>query len=400
MKIGLLREEKSPPDKRVVFTPDQCAIINQTYSQVDLVVLSSSIRCFTDDEYIDKGVKVVDNLADCDILLGIKEVPKELLIANKVYFYFSHTIKKQPYNRSLLAKMVELGITMVDYEVLIGRGGGRLLGFGRYAGVVGAYNAFLTYGLKSRNYSLKPAYLCKDRLEMEEELSKLNLVSERIVITGKGRVGRGIIEIMRKSMIREVSVEDFLNKKFSEAIFVCLDTMDYNERIDGSLSDKKDFYNHPELYRSSFLRFAEQADIFIAGHYYSSGSPYLFTSKEVGLDSFRIGVVADISCDINGPIASTIRDSTIDEPIYGYDKKSGQEVFFENQAAIAVMAVSNLPCELPKDASEDFGKEMLEKILPLIIDGDKDSIIRNGTICSGGDLTSEFEYLRDYLNED
>ena len=294
--------------------------------------------------------------------------------------------------------MMELNISMVDYEVLKNQKGKRLLGFGRYAGIVGAYNGFLTYGLKSEKYNLKAAHNCENRAEMEGEMSKIKLSNEKIVITGNGRVGNGILEIIQKANIKEVSKSEFLNSTFDEAVFVHLNTMDYNVRIDGSESNKSEFYKQPELYCSSFMDYAKQADIFIAGHYYSSGSPYLFTREDAKHSDFNIKVVADISCDIDGPVASTILPSTIVDPIYGYNPISETEDSFLQEGNIAVMAVDNLPCELPKDASEDFGNELLEKILPSLINGDNESIIENATICKNGDLTLNFEYLRDYIN--
>jgi saccharopine dehydrogenase (NAD+, L-lysine-forming) len=398
MKIGVLKEEKVPADKRVPLTPKQCRVLLNTYPNLELVVKSSDIRCFPDEMYRNEGIAIVDDVSDCDVLIGIKEVPKSSLIANKIYFYFSHTIKEQPYNRELLLKMMELNISMVDYEVLKNQKGKRLLGFGRYAGIVGAYNGFLTYGLKSGKYNLKAAHNCEDRAEMEGEMSKIKLSNEKIIVTGNGRAGNGILEIIQKANIREVSKSEFLNNTFDEAVFVHLNTMDYNVRIDGSESNKSEFYKQPELYCSSFMDYAKQADIFIAGHYYSSGSPFLFTREDTKYSDFNIKVVADVSCDINGPVACTIKPSTIVDPIYGYDKQTGQEVDFSNEDAIAVMAVDNLPCELPKDASEDFGNELLEKILPSLIISDDDQIIENATICKNGDLTPNFEYLRNYVN--
>jgi len=398
MKIGVLKEEKVPADKRVPLTPKQCKALLNAYPNLELVVKSSDIRCFSDEMYRNEGIAIVDDVSDCDVLIGVKEVPKSSLIANKTYFYFSHTIKEQPYNRELLLKMMELNISMVDYEVLKNQKGKRLLGFGRYAGIVGAYNGFLTYGLKSGKYNLKTAHNCEDRVEMEGEMSKIKLSNEKIIVTGNGRVGNGILEIIQKANIREVSKSEFLNNTFDEAVFVHLNTMDYNVRIDGSESNKSEFYKQPELYCSSFMDYAKKADFFIAGHYYSSGSPYLFTREDAKCLDFKIKVVADVSCDINGPVACTIKPSTIADPIYGYDKQTGQEVDFSNEDAIAVMAVDNLPCELPKDASEDFGNELLEKILPSLLISDDEQIIANATLCKNGDLTPNFEYLRNYVN--
>jgi len=286
----------------------------------------------------------------------------------------------------------------VDYEVLRNKQGNRLLGFGRYAGIVGAYNGFLTYGLKSGKYNLKAAHNCEDRIEMESEMSKIKLSNEKFIITGNGRVGNGIMEIMEESNIREVSKSDFLTKTFNEAVFVHLNFMDYNVKKDGSSAVKQEFYSNPELFKSSFMDYAIHADVFIAGHYYSSGSPYLFTREDAKSPDFNLKVVADVSCDINGPVACTIKPSTISNPIYGYDKQTEQEVDFEIEDAIAVMAVDNLPCELPKDASEDFGNEMLDKIIPSLIISDDEQIIANATICKAGYLTPNFEYLRNYVN--
>ena len=397
MKIGILREEKSPPDKRVVFTPSQCKWIIEN-TNIGLFVQSSNIRCFSDELYINEGINIVDDLSDCDILIGVKEVPNSSLISNKIYFYFSHTIKKQPYNRSLLQKMIKLNIQMIDYELLKDSNSKRLLGFGRYAGIVGAYNGLLTYGLKSGQYHLKAAKLCDGREEVESELLKLKLKKEKILLSGNGRVASGVLEILNLSKIKEVSKYDFLNKEFDVAVFCKIDTMDFNERIDGENSEKYDFYANPEKYKSSFMKYARVTDLFIAGHFYSNGSPYLYTREDVRSEDFNIKVVADISCDINGPVASTIRPSTIEKPIYGYNPHTENEDDYLKEGVVAVMAVDNLPCELPRDSSEDFGKEFIDKILPVLIGEDKDNIISRATICKNGDLTTDFEYLRDYLN--
>ena len=397
MKIGILREEKNPSDERVAFTPKQCKWILEN-TILTLVVQKSDIRCFSDEEYRNEGIELVDSVDDCDVLIGIKEVPKCSLLENKKYFYFSHTIKEQPYNRDLLQKMLDLNIEMVDYEALKGSNNKRLLGFGRYAGIVGAYNGLLTYGLKSGKYNLKAAYKCIDREEVEREIEKISLTNEKIILTGKGRVANGALEVLSSAKIKEVSKEDFIINTYDESVFCRLDTMDYNVRIDGSDSEKYDFYNNPEKYKSSFMKYAKHANLFIAGHFYSVGSPFLFTREDANSSDFNIRVVADISCDIDGPVASTIRPSTIKNPIYGYNPITEKKDDFTNDGVVAVMAVDNLPCELPKDASEDFGAEFIDKILPSLISDDTENIIKRATICKDGNLTLSFEYLRDYLN--
>jgi alanine dehydrogenase len=399
LSIGVLREGKTPPDKRVPLTPEQAAQLLKDFPTVDLKIQASPIRCFSDQQYADLGLTVVEDLSDCDVLIGVKEVPIKDLIANKTYFFFSHTIKEQAYNRKLLQSMIAKNIQMVDYETLTKPNGKRLIGFGRYAGVVGCYNGFLAYGARSGHYRLKPAHECFDRQEMEGEMQKIDLPAVKIIVTGNGRVGRGALEIIEALQLRKVSKEDFLNKNFDEPVYVHLDTMDYNVRKDGATASKADFYAHPEEYQSDFMRFAAVADIFIAGHFYAAGSPYLFTRADARSADFKIKTVADISCDIDGPVASTIRPSTIASPLYGYNPQTEQETAFDADEAITVMAVDNLPCELPKDASADFGEEFMQHILPALVGEDEEAVIDRATICKEGDLNAPYEYLRDYVEE-
>jgi len=396
MKIGILREEKVPVDRRVPFSPSQCKRIEDNFPHLQIYVQSSNIRCFSDQEYIDQGITVLDNLESCDFLFGIKEVPKDKLISNKTYFFFSHTIKEQEYNRDLLKKMIELNITMVDYEVLKYENGSRILGFGRYAGIIGAYNGLLTYGLKNELYSLKPANKCLNRIEMDSELSKVNLSNEKFLVTGKGRVGGGILETIKKLNIIEVGIDDYINNSFDYPVYLNIDVLDYNERIDGRQSNFSDFINNSSDYKSTFMKYANVTDIFFAGHFYGSGAPYLFTRNDVKSDDFNISVVADISCDIDGPVATTIKPSTINDPIYGYNPHTESEDNFKSNDVVAVMAVDNLPCELPKDSSEDFGENLIKNIIPII--GNDNKIVNGATICQNGDLSEEFEYLRNYIN--
>ena len=362
-----------------------------------MVVQPSKIRCFSDVQYLSKSIKLQEDLSDCDILMGVKEVQIKDLVAEKTYLYFSHTIKEQHYNRQLLKKMLELNIRMVDYEVLTDINGKRVIGFGRYAGIVGCYNGFLAIGKRTGRFELKPAYMCKDRKEMELELKKINLPKTKIIITGAGRVGNGILELINIIGIKEVSKDDFLNQNFDEAVYVHLNTMDYNTRIDGKKASKSDFYNNPKAYKSNFMRFAKQAEFFIAGHYHAANSPFLFTRLDAKSKDFKINTVADISCDIDGPVASTIRCSTISDPIYGYNPFTEIEDDYKKQDVITVMAVDNLPCELPKDASIGFGENLLKYIIPNLLGDDINNIIERATICEDGKLKNRYKYLEGYI---
>jgi alanine dehydrogenase len=399
MKIGVIRETKNPPDKRVPLSPEKCAKLKQNFPEVELVVQSSNIRAFKDEEYSELGVNIVQDVSDCDVLLGVKEVKKEELLPHKTYFFFSHTIKEQPYNRDLLQKMLALKIKMIDYEALTYPKNGRILGFGRYAGIVGAYNAFLAFGIKSNSYNLKPANECHDYKELKQELKKVKLPNDyKIIISGDGRVGKGAEEIIHAIGVYEVSPLDFLTSTRNEPIYTQLSIKEYNKRKDGQLFTKDDFYTNPELFESNFKRFSDIGDMYIACHYWDANAPFVFSREDIKADSFKLKIVADISCDIDGPVASTLRPSSIDEPLYGYDPKTESEVDFMDENAIGVMAVDNLPCELPRDASEDFGNELLTKVLPSIIGEDSDTIIERASICENGKLTSYYSYLQDYLD--
>ena len=396
MKIGILREEKIPVDKRTPFSPSQCKRIINDYPNIEIYVQSSKFRCYSDQEYLLNDISVLEDISFCDILFGIKEVPIDRLISNKTYFFFSHTIKKQDYNRELLKKMISLNIRMIDYEVLKFDNGKRILGFGRYAGIIGAYNGLLTYGLKTNLYNLKPAYLCFDRKEMDDQLNKVVLKNEKLLVTGKGRVGKGILETLKKLNITEVSKDDYLTKEYNYPVFLNIDVLDYNERIDKKKSNFQDFINNYKEYKSSFMKFVSKTNIYFAGHFYANGAPYLFTRDDVRSKEFNISVVADVSCDIDGPVATTVRASKIADPIYGYNKLTEDEDDFMKDDVIAVMAVDNLPCELPKDASKDFGENLIKYIIPIL--HSNNSILDGATICKDQDLTKHFEYLRDFIS--
>ena len=399
INIGVIREGKTPPDFRVPLSPEQCAALEKQYSNVKVTVQTSPIRCFADQAYTDLGLAVQEDLSHCDILLGVKEVPKDQLLAGKTYLFFSHTFKKQPYNRALLQEILDKKIRLIDYEVLKDANNKRIIGFGRYAGVVGAYNAFLTYGLKTGAYTLKAAHLCTDRKEVEEELKKVVLPANfKTVLTGFGRVGHGAREIINLLPIREVSAEAFLQEAFTEPVFTHLDTHQYFCRKSDSGFDKKEFYAQPELYQSNFGAYAQKSNVYIPCHFWSSKSPFILTQQMLQDPSNAIQVVADVSCDIAGPIACTIRPSKIGASMYGYDPQTGAEVDMLQPGAIAVMAVDNLPCELSKDAAEDFGSELLKEVFPVLLGPDPDDVIYRGTQTTlEGELNAPFAYLKPYL---
>lgn len=399
IKIGILREGKVPPDKRVPLTPEHCRKLMDTYPDLEIMVQPSPIRAYKDDSYSDLGIRLEEDLSECDVIMGVKEVNVEDLIPNKRFMFFSHTIKKQPYNRNLLKAIVEKKIQLIDYEALKDRANKRIIGFGRYAGIVGTYNAFLAFGLKHGLFTLKPAHLCRDRKEVEEELEKVELpANAKIVLTGFGRVGHGAREIIDLLPLKEVSPEEFVSKEFDGPVFTHLDLSDYYAPRDGSEFDKSTFYKDPSSYKSTFAQYLPHADMYIPCHYWSQKADVIVSREDLKASNVRLSVVADISCDIDCAIGCTIRPSKIGDAIYGYNPITEKEDDYTKEGVIAVMAVDNLPCELPLDASEDFGNELIREVIPALLGDDEDLIIERGseTTLEGG-LSEYFSYLEGYL---
>jgi len=398
MKFGIIKERKNPPDRRVVFSPGELTRLKQLYHDAIVKVESSDIRIFSDDDYKNMGIAVTDDVADCDILFGVKEVPVDDLIPNKAYFFFSHTIKKQPYNRKLLQAVLAKNIDLYDHETIVDSHLRRLIGFGKYAGMVGVYNGIRAFGIKFELFKLPKAETLAGKDALIMHLKRITLPPLKFVITGTGKVGSGAKEILDAIKVKEITIDNYLTKTYTQPVYVQLDVLEYNKRIDGQALDFNDFVEHPGEYVSDFEKFTKVTDIYFAGHFHASGAPMILTREMLNASNNKIKVVADISCDVNGPIACTIRSSTIAEPIYGYWPVEGKEVDVFHPGAVVVMAVDNLPCEIPKDASEGFGEQFMEHVIPAFFNGDKDGILNRSKMTENGKLTPRFSYLQDYVD--
>jgi alanine dehydrogenase len=396
MKIGIIREGKVPIDKRVALIPAHAAALKSSYN-CEVVVQPSAIRAITDEEYVNHGIALQEDVSDCDVLFGVKEVPIQDLIPNKTYFFFSHTYKQQPYNAKLLRACVDRKIRLIDYE-LLKKNGNRVVAFGRFAGLVGAYNGLRGWGEKYGQYTLKPAHECRDMQDMFDQLKGIDWPADlRILLTGKGRVASGAVETLVASGIPQISPEEIAG--YEGCFWSQLDVEHYYKTNDGRPFDRKELFADPSGYESDFMRYVPFAKLYIAGHYYDSRAPFIFTRADAKLPDFAITYVADISCDIDGPVASTLRASTIADPFYGYLASEEKEVRHDDPEAIGVMAVDNLPCELPRDASLSFGNELMTHVIPALFDGDKDDILYRATECENGVLTKYFEYLQTYIDQ-
>ncbi|MDA8886011.1 NAD(P)-dependent oxidoreductase [Bacteroidia bacterium] len=397
MKIGLIREWKQPADKRVALTPELCLEFKKRHPKVELVVEKSPDRTYLESEYEKAGVLVVSDVTDCDVLIGIKEVPVDKLIPNKTYLFFSHTIKAQPYNRDLLQAILEKNISLIDYEPLTWKEGGRILGFGKWAGVVGAYNAFLTWGKKTGKFDLPPAYETNDYEKSMELLAQLDLGKTRVVYTGNGRVAQGIQEVLELMKIRETSPQEFISQPPRGAYFTQLTSWDLYHRKDGGDWDINHFYNNHKEYCCEFDNFLPYTDILINGFYWEDDLPALFSKKDTKSDNFNIQVIADITCDVEGSVPITMEATDIYNPTFGWSRKGQKQVEPYGENTIDVMAVTNLPTEMPKNASTEFGTFMLDHIIPLLINGDEDGILKRARLTENGKLTDEFSYLQDFV---
>ena len=400
--IGLISEGKTPHDKRVPLTPKKCVEAQATFPNLRIVVQSSPFRSYLDQEYRAVGIEVRDDVSGCDVLMGVKEVPASQLIANKTYLFFSHTVKKQPANRNLLREVLKKQITLIDYELLTNAQGERIVAFGRYAGIVGAYNGLLTYGRKHGLYELKAAHECLDMDDMQEEFFKVKkLPPIKMAVTGSGRVAQGALEVLNRMGIRRVSVYDYLYHDFKEPVYTQLCSSDYNRRRDGRVWDTADFHAHPQEYESTFGLFLPVTDLLIACAYWHPAAPRLFEEADTRLPDFRINTIADVTCDVNGSVPTTKRSTTIAAPSFDYNPQTGAlEPPYSRPENITVMAVDNLPCELPRNASRDFGRQLLDKVFPHLLGNDAEGIIARATIAAKGALTPRYQYLADYVAEE
>jgi alanine dehydrogenase len=395
IRIGLIREGKIPADNRVALTPPQCKWIHKNSDTVRIVAQHSSARCFTDKEYETAGVEVKDELGDCDILLGIKEVPVQQLTPGKTYLFFSHTKKKQAHNRQLLKSILAQKITLIDYECLEHEDGQRIIGFGFFAGIVGAHNGMMAYGNRSGLYKLDRVFKQRSFRELIHAYFGLRLPNVKITVTGSGRVAHGILEIMNLLGIHEVEPDEYLKRRFAYPVYTQLKGPDLYFNFISGKYDREEFHETPEAYACKFLPYAEQTDILMNGIYWDKNAPRLFEAKDISADTFIIQTVADITDDAGGSVPINLGDQSIDEPIYGVDRNTLQKTAPYLPNSIDLMAVGNLPNELPRDASRYFGEQLIKYVLDDLVKGGSD-IIRRATIVSRGELTAPFDYLRDY----
>lgn len=395
LTLGLIREGKIPADNRVALTPAQCKWIHKNSAGIKVIVQSSSTRSFSDKEYTAAGIEVMEDISACDVLFGIKEVPVDQLIPHKTYLFFSHTKKAQQHNQKMMQEMVQKKITLIDYECLTHDDGQRIIGFGFFAGIVGAHNGMMAYGNRTGAFKLGRVSEVRDYRQLIHTYFGMKLPKIKIAITGSGRVAHGLLEIMNLLGVTEAEPFDYLHRQYEYPVYVHLKGRDLYERKDDGTYNRDDFHENPAVYKCCFSPFVKQTDILMNGVYWDSNIPPLFTLDEFRDPSFKIKTIADITNDTSGSIPVNIGDSTIANPVYGVDRTTLQRTAAYAPNSVDIMAVGNLPNELPRDASRYFGEQLIKYVLEDLAKGNS-PIIERSTILKNGELTEEYGYLKEY----
>ena len=384
-----------PADNRVALTPAQCKWIQKNVPGIRVLVQASPDRCYTDKEYRSAGVEVREDLGECDILFGIKEVPVKDLLPGKTYLFFSHTKKKQPYNQAMFRAILDRRITLIDYECLEHDDGQRILGFGFFAGVVGAHNGMMAFGLRTGQYILGRVHRQQSFRELMHTYFGLRLPQIKVVLTGSGRVAHGALEVMNLLEIVEVEPDEFLDRTFQYPVFTQLKGAGLYVHARTGEYHREEFHQHPGDYRCKFLPYAATADILINGVYWDRNMPRLFEWADMAAPSFNIRTIADITDDKEGSVPCNLGDSTMADPVYGVDRITRQRTAPYLSGSVDVMAVGNLPNELPRDASRYFGEQLIKHVLSDLLNGGS-AIIDRATMVRNGELTEPYLYLTGY----
>ena len=393
--LSILREARAD-ENRTPFSPTQISNLLDKFSDLKIIVQPSKRRCFKNEDYLKAGAQITDDLSSADIIFGVKEVDISTLIKDKTYLFFSHTSKVRQYigqtlkddsviyKKELLKKIINKNITLIDYENVrdVSGEGYRYLGFGRFAGIIGTYNTLNLYLKLSNKRPLSRAFEINNYEQIKKLISNQNFNKIKILLTGSGRASKGAIEMLEHANIKQVSINDYLNKKYNEAIFSNISAKEHIERKNG-----KDI--------SKVKNYLFETDMLIACHYWDPKFPKLFFPKHIN-EFKNLKIIGDITCDINGSVPTTIRSTSIEKPYYSIDIDSMKEIDL-GAKGIAVMAVDNLPSELPQDASEEFGSSVISEILPYLIDKD-DGRINRATTASNGKFCGNFSYLNDFIN--
>lgn len=433
MIIGIRREDKNRWEGRVPLVPDDILQLERNYP-FRFIVQPSQIRAFSDDEYREKGITVDEDLSKCDVILGVKEIPSELLLPGKVYIFFSHTIKGQKYNMPMLARLMELQDTLIDYERIVDNTGRRLIFFGRFAGIVGMVDSLWLLGKRlAASGILTPFNMIKHTTEYKDlndvkshlsrvagSIRKEGLPDEVVPFvtgfTGYGNVSKGAQEIYDILPVIEIDPEELfkLGKEVrisrNHVYKVVFREKDMFARKEDNGFSLEEYYSHPERYKSIFEKYLPLLNLLVNCIYWDERYPRIVTKKflrETFMENrpFKLQVIGDISCDVNGSIECNVKTTDVGNPAYVYDPLQDAIRDGVEGRGVVVLAVDNLPCELSRESSIFFSS-VLKRLLPGLLSVDLNSDFENAglpeelkkaTIVYKGALTPEYEYLKQYI---
>lgn len=427
--IGIRREDKSKWEGRVPLVPNDIRTLIKKYG-LQFQVQMAPNRAYSEDQYLQAGAEIVDDLRVAPIIMGVKEIPVSCFEPNKTYIYFSHTIKAQPANMPALRRIVELGCTLIDYERIVDDQNRRLVFFGRFAGLAGMIDTLWALGKRFEHEGIanpftqvEPAHRYKNLEHFNREIVK---VADQIRTTGLpreicpfvcgfagyGHVSQGAQDIYDQLPVKEASPEEL--PLLPADPHVCYKVVFREEhmvsRIDASRPfDLQEYYQHPELYQAAFFRHVPHLTVLLNGIFWTPKYPRLITREQFrelyGGEQPKFRVIGDVTCDIDGALACTTRSTTPDSPIYVYDAKTGETADGVAGNGPVVLAVDFLPCELPVDASEYFSGT-LTPFMPALGRADfsgklEDSglppELQRAVIVYKGRLTEPYKYLESEL---
>ena len=426
-RIGIRCEDKSRWERRTPLIPADVKRLIAEH-KLQFTAQRSPIRAFSEDEYRAAGAQVADNLADCPIIMGVKEIPAAKFEPNKTYVFFSHTIKGQPGNMPMLRRLMELKCNLIDYEKIVDDQNRRLVFFGRFAGLAGMIDSLWTFGqrllhegIESPFSHVRPAHEYRDLQHARAEIGKVAEVIRKgglpkaiqplvFGFAGYGKVSQGAQEIFDLLPKVDVAPQDLASVKpsASQCYKVVFKEEHMAERIDRSAPFQlQEYYKNPERYRASFFQYALHLSVLVNCIYWEPRYPRLidreqFRTLYAGSGKPRLRVIGDISCDIDGSVACTVKATGPEDPVYVYDPVTGQATSGVAGCGPVVLAVDFLPCEVPVDASIEFSRT-LSPFIPSLARADFSGKLADSgllpelsraMILLRGELTEAFAYLK------
>lgn len=432
-RIGIRAEDKNRWERRAPLAPDHVRELTAEQG-IEVVVAPSHRRAFSERDYRDAGATIDPDLAGCRVVLGVKEIPPVRLEAQRVYAFFSHVTKGQSYNMPMLARLLELGCTLVDYEQIVDRRGRRLIFFGRHAGYAGMLDSLWALGQRlaweGHFTPLEHVRLARHYSDLEEALHHVSRLGEHIrhvglprglrpivaAFTGSGNVTQGALEVYDRLPVQEIEpadlvhIEEDRDRPRNVVFKTVLSRPDRYRRRDGGPFDAAELDAHPERYESALGELLPHVTLLVHGAYWEPGQPELVSREQLrGLQGGalhpKLRVIGDITCDIGGAIAATVRATDSGDPVYLYDPATGTDAPGVAGEGFVVMAVDNLPCELPIDASQHFGDALVRFVGPLArCDWDRPfeelelpRALADAVIVHRGRLAPRFAHLDRYL---